>query len=853
MFLRSISPNNENYMDQGLFGMPRSNDEIDNDAQLVCSQLKLSDIPTIRDCSVRLYNVFKRANKDLDVSIELFLREPEVFIQRFWREVPGFGRVTANELRKLSEELRSESDTEPRNWQKVEDRHQNYGLSREDISEIFSAVPFPECVLAFPISVRLGNVLRANNYDKIKSLYPNLGEFITKGIPFSQNLDSYSNLGRKSVAEFNGIIEKIVLVLLQDLSERSVISSQAFDLAQTASELTLCKTERFPLVENNISEHALRYIDLNWEKVVLEGSANPLIKESLKAISKNPNQVLEVFLKKELGPRMFDVVSRRYGFFREHRQTLQEISEGYAITRERVRQLETKALKQCSTLSFRSLFAKYIELEIGMVLSQLLSDRGVVPRKDFKSFQKEIPGHLLFCSDVVFGGIDKLLNEHLRIIESNEELLGWCRPTGSDSEEEEFRKILQAEKDESRALPSRLRKYFESGKWPFTISGLAQAHRSYSTKEITDVLVNNFGAEIVGDNVPSIENISVKSRLILTLRDLGRPERLSVIRAHHNKLFGVDILEHAAGAVLGRLDESLIVERGTYGLYEHLSFSESEVVSIREYCHEKLLDYQCFVSAKILCKRLKEDVSHFASRLTGYIVLGVCQDDLRFSIRRGLMIGLAKDGFEEDFLSLTDTIHLVVSDHGPLSIAEIKAHIAETRDVLDVGVSIVLTNSPEIIRTSKSKYDNVDRVLGPAEVRTKLVNAIKLCLIDGACSVHVLNSRLAALGYTYDKVAVISFLNSLEEIEISESLVSLVDGGEDIAIYNKAFSDVFDVEDTMQSNRSKVRTLTKELGITHLADQDFRLAVPPKEWTVVRDEDVETNSIINEMMEEFDF
>ena len=224
-----------------------------------------------------------------------------------------------------------------------------------------------------------------------------------------------------------------------------------------------------------------------------------------------------------------------------------------------------------------------------------------------------------------------------------------------------------------------------------------------------------------------------------------------------------------------------------------------------------------------------------------------------FSIRRGLMIGLAKEGFEENFLSLTDTIYSVVTKHGPLSIADIQYHISETRDLFNANVSSVLEYSSEVVRVSRLEYDTIDRVFGPIDVRVKLVEALKLCLVDGPCSVHVLSSRLAALGYAHERVAILSFLKTFDSIEVSKSLVLLVEVDDRMAIYNRAFTDKFDPGVPMEANRSKIKSLAENLGATSLFEQDYRLAVAPKEWIAESDTDEETNSIISEMMEEFDF
>ena len=51
-------------------------------------------------------------------------------------------------------------------------------------------------------------------------------------------------------------------------------------------------------------------------------------------------------LGQETFARLRDVIERRFGLAGEHPQTLEQIGKELGITRERVRQLETRALKE---------------------------------------------------------------------------------------------------------------------------------------------------------------------------------------------------------------------------------------------------------------------------------------------------------------------------------------------------------------------------------------------------------------------------------------------------------------------------------------------------------------------------
>ena len=728
----------------------------------------------------------------------------------------------------------------------------NSELTRDEFSALFSSVPFPECILAYPVSVRLRNAL-ISDHDSINDRCADLGNFLRQSVAWIRSFAKSPNVGRTCVLEAEEILMNVVSALLQELSDKKVIVAESCDFNLLASNLVKTDGRRLSLDRQSLNTSLVGQFILDWESVVANGAADPLVKSALEAMPANSYKELEGFLKRELSTREFDVVSRRCGFSRGRRQTLQEIADGYGITRERIRQLEAKAIKNCSAQRSRSIFIKFIELEIEAVLPQLIGDRLVISKEHIRTLRKDLPGQFYFCCIVAFESIEKFADEYLTPIFVGGEHLGWCRSSSSEEKIAQYREILFADKNTSQTLTTLLRKSFEIRNWPFTVSGLAQAHRSFSREEIQNVLVGDFGARIVGDDIHSIERLSAKTRLILTLRNLARPEHLSIVRAHHNKLFGIDISEHAAGAVLARLEEALIVDRGTYGLYEHLPLSKNEVTVVRDYCHENLRGQQTYVSAKILAKTLALANPQIASRLTAYIVLGVCQDDARFSIRRGLMVGLAEEGFEEHFASLAETIFSIVERDGPISISGIKSRMADTRDILDTSVSSALECSMEIVRTSGSKYDTIDRVFGPTENWHKLIDTIMLCLIDGPCSSPVLNSRLSALGYTYGSVAVFSFVRTLDSIRVSNSLISLLNGYEHIELYNRTFKEVFDPDATTHTNKIKIAALATNLGVAHLVNHDFRLVVAPDEWDADWKGDDETNSIIDEMMEEFDF
>lgn len=388
-------------------------------SQKTLRRLEVFDILNLMDCSVRLSNSLNGANRDLNISVEEFLNDPEICTERYKQNIKGFGRGSANELRGL---LKDMSDLVKKNAGDIEGfldqtslsdiqigeeiyarlfsggmvSQQNVskylpgGLSRENFSDIFSAIPFPECVLALPVSVRLDNALR-KNWDMVKEQCPSLGDFLRKNVVWMKSFGNFRNVGRKSVLEVNKVLVKIVSALLQAASDKGVIFAEGCDLNKIASKLVQANETHFLLPKQELNISALKDNDLDWEAIVLGGAVDPIFKQNLEAISTNPNQALEDFLRRELRPREFDVVSRRYGFFRDHRQTLQEIANGYNVTRERIRQLEAKAIKKCSVLSFQPILVKYIEVKFWQDMPESIGVRLVIPKEDIRVLQSGPP------------------------------------------------------------------------------------------------------------------------------------------------------------------------------------------------------------------------------------------------------------------------------------------------------------------------------------------------------------------------------------------------------------------------------------------------------------------------------
>ena len=70
-------------------------------------------------------------------------------------------------------------------------------------------------------------------------------------------------------------------------------------------------------------------------------------------------------LTKHLSPRNKDIISRRFGLKSGKKETLESIGKSYGITRERVRQIEAKALRKLRHPTRSRKLRTFLELGVG--------------------------------------------------------------------------------------------------------------------------------------------------------------------------------------------------------------------------------------------------------------------------------------------------------------------------------------------------------------------------------------------------------------------------------------------------------------------------------------------------------
>lgn len=77
----------------------------------------------------------------------------------------------------------------------------------------------------------------------------------------------------------------------------------------------------------------------------IEDSTSDLEQEGIRSITYR--QLEEVLKNSSLTKKEFDVLCRRVGFYSNQPETLETIAKDYGVTRERIRQIESKAIRKC--------------------------------------------------------------------------------------------------------------------------------------------------------------------------------------------------------------------------------------------------------------------------------------------------------------------------------------------------------------------------------------------------------------------------------------------------------------------------------------------------------------------------
>jgi len=448
------------------------------------------------------------------------------------------------------------------------------------------------------------------------------------------------------------------------------------------------------------------------------------------------------------------------------------------------------------------------------------------------------------------------MDANFRNVTSNGEKIGWISYQISKTELTELVNWMKHNSDVSHQWERQLLNSVYNASWPINIIKLAEGFPNLSGPEIQSFLEKRYGAEVQDGIVMRVKKISPVRLVIYVLRKERRPMQPSEIAEKCREMFGVDIREHAISGTLGRMSEALIVERGMYNLYENLILNSTQIKVIADATFKYIQEIGTYVSAKVIHKDLFQGIEEYNNCLTDYMILGITQDDERFSVKRGLMIGLNSEGFEDNFVSLYETIYKIVEEHGPCSPSEVKAllHKLTHRDILSVTISIAFREreSSKFVAVGEGTYDLLNRAIGDENDVLRVKQAIEISLSSGSVTGFHLIEKLESVGITMNIYMLLSLCSKFDNIEVNDRLISLTSPSEKISDYNNLFEKLFNSSLPLEENRKNLKMKIGDAHLQSLVALDSRLhdSRVGLNCTDVKDNN---DDLLDRLIEEFNF
>lgn len=286
---------------------------------------KIASIVAVGPSSVRLSNVIGRAIAENRMPIETvgeYLDAGEHASLLFMQSLRAFGRRTGNELEKL---IRIFVDSTSKD--------NTFGvpaLSSEvapttSIDEYLShleGLTYVDVLQGHPASQRLTNALADPEFGRLP-----LSQIFSDPITAREMLLLKPHFGRKSLVEFYQLAQDLTIrIFAQHYSEQSSLFSICAEVFQIPRDGHDQLSADIARTIGNIAPTDGGLIELMaWAWPVLNG-------------------------------REQDIINRRFGLDLNEIETLEEIGECYKLTRERVRQIEAKALRKLANRLAGSMF-----------------------------------------------------------------------------------------------------------------------------------------------------------------------------------------------------------------------------------------------------------------------------------------------------------------------------------------------------------------------------------------------------------------------------------------------------------------------------------------------------------------
>jgi hypothetical protein len=348
-----------------------------------------------RDASVRLINCVIANEAISQMSLRHFLSDLPTTRDLLLKS-RNLGRKTADELCVLASTVAAERVkivTTPEESPEADEF-----LAMQLLFRLLSNIPFPDALLRIDVSMRLRNCLKAVKLAKSSqsggNAFPeSLGGVLANWTEVCGKLLKQPNFGKTSLVEIARLIEKIINKRLEQYCVALGVVS-GFTLKGVA-EYKLSP----PVIEALLRSRA-ELVEEIYSDELTDVVADLLALDSCKGLSPLDHVTKVV---SNLPEKEHDVIIRRYGLDGRSPETLQQVAAQFHVSRERVRQVEKKALNRLSLGSNRLAFDRLLEAEREGIWNLLSKGSDLLLPVDLDGIGSAIKPECLLAIEVSYG------------------------------------------------------------------------------------------------------------------------------------------------------------------------------------------------------------------------------------------------------------------------------------------------------------------------------------------------------------------------------------------------------------------------------------------------------------------
>ncbi|WP_397584894.1 RNA polymerase sigma factor region1.1 domain-containing protein [Sphingorhabdus sp.] len=355
--------------------------------------LTLGELVKLSNASTRLTN--NLSHSDLSkITVNDAILDPAA-LETSCYKVPGMGKKSVRELQWLLAECSKELAPGAQTSDQAKLAYVELsGELLQSIATCFDDITLEQICEYTVLSVRLKNGIMGSLFREAK-----LGELLLDWPETRREMAELQNLGRNSISELNRVCSELISKFL-------ITANIEKELADVAASFTLSGAH----ISNQSSKLLIE---------ALQDQVNFKISDIGVSEILAPDTITKMLLS-ELKERPRKIIERRYGIGQNKAETLEQIGIDYSVTRERIRQIEKKALK-ASSRSAKLLPVRASLVAFGdQVWGRLGGEKGYLTQIDIKNVNR-LPANFVFLLDVAGITIEDWLDAFSSRWEN-----GWC-------------------------------------------------------------------------------------------------------------------------------------------------------------------------------------------------------------------------------------------------------------------------------------------------------------------------------------------------------------------------------------------------------------------------------------------